>query len=90
MTSCDLALISNIPCTCLILQEYVQYGFISNVTKFELDLTYLPTFRAQSVPKHAPYVNNFDFDLTFDVIGDLDVNEIGFWSTVLAGPSNAF
>ena len=26
--------------------------------------------------KHAPYVNNFEFDLTCDVIGDLEVNEI--------------
>ena len=28
--------------------------------------------------KHGPYVNNFDFDLTCDVIGDLEVNEIMF------------
>ena len=39
--------------------------------------------------KHTPYVNNFDFDLTCDVIGDLEVNEIRFRSTVLAGLSNA-
>ena len=39
--------------------------------------------------KHAPYVNNFDFDLTCDVIGDHEVNEIRFRSTVLAGLSNA-
>ena len=39
--------------------------------------------------KHAPYVNNFDFDLTCDVIGDLEVNEIRFHSTVLTGLSNA-
>ena len=34
--------------------------------------------------KHAPYVNNFDFDLT-----DLEINEIRFHSAVLAGLSNA-
>ena len=87
MTSCDLAFTSNIPCTCLILLEYVQYEFRSDVTEFEPDLTCLATVRAQSV--HAPYVNNFDFDLTCGVIGDLEVTEIRFCSTVLAGLSNA-
>ena len=59
------------------LLEYVQYEFISDVTKFEPDLTCLATVRAQSVNMpHGPYVNDFDFDLTCDVIGDLEVNEI--------------
>ena len=39
--------------------------------------------------KDAPYVNNFYFDLTCDVIGDLEVNKVRFRSTVLAGLSNA-
>ena len=39
--------------------------------------------------KHAPYVNNFEFDLTCDVIGDLEVNNNRFRSTVLAGLSKA-
>ena len=62
------------------LLEYVYYGFISEVTKFEPDLTCLATVRGgeSSMCKHAPYVNNFDFDLTYDVIGRLEVNEIRF------------
>ena len=86
MTSCDLALTSNIPCTCLTLLEYVQYEFISDVTKFESDLTCLATVRVQSV--NMLHVNNFYFDLTCDVIGDLEVNEIRLRSTALAGLSN--
>ena len=39
--------------------------------------------------KHAPYINNFEFDLTCDVIGDLEVNKIRFRSTVLPGLSKA-
>ena len=72
MTSCDLALTSNITCTCLILLEYVQYVFRSDVAKFEADLTCLATVRDQSVNKL-----------------DVEVNEIRFRSTVLAGLSNA-
>ena len=58
------------------------------MTKFEPDLACLATVRAQSV-NMLHIVNNFDFDLTCDVIGDLEVNEIRFRSTVLAGLSNA-
>ena len=39
--------------------------------------------------KHAPYVNNFDFDLTCDVIDDIEVNELRFRSTVFAVLSHA-
>ena len=49
VTFCYLVLASNIPCIWLILQEYVQYGFRSDVTKFEPDLTCLATVRAPSV-----------------------------------------
>ena len=65
VTTCELALTSNILCTCLILIEYVQYGFRSDVTKFEPDLTCLATVRAQSVNIHM--FNNFGFDLTADL-----------------------
>ena len=87
MTSCDLALTSNIPCTCLILLKYIQYLIRSDVATFEPDLTCLATVIAQSI--NMLHVNNFDFDLTCDVIGDFEVNEIKFRSTVLAGLSNA-
>ena len=64
----------------------VQYEFRSDATKFEPDLTCLATVRARSVHIHVPYnVHNFYFDLTCNVIGDLEVNEIRFCSTVLAG-----
>ena len=89
MISCDLALTLNIPYTCLILLEYVQCGFRSDVTKFEPELTCLATVRAHSVNMIHRYVNNFDFDLTCDGIGDIEVNEIMFRSTVLARLSNA-
>ena len=85
VTSCDLALTSNIPCTCLILLEYVQYEFKScDQIWARSDLF---SHRQSPKCKHAPYVNNFDFDLTFD-ISDLEVNKIRFRSTVLAGLSN--
>ena len=62
------------------------------MTKFESGLTCLVTVRAQSVNMlhirlKTTCVNNFDFDLTCDVIGDLEVNEIRFRLTVLAGLS---
>ena len=74
------SLTSNIPCTCLILLEHVQYQLRSYVTKFEPDLTCLATVRALSV--NMLHVYNFDFDLTGGVIVDLEVNEIRFRSTV--------
>ena len=49
VTSSDLDLTSNIPCVCLILLEYAQYEFRSDVAKFEPDLICLATVRAQSV-----------------------------------------
>ena len=43
--------------TCVILLEYVQYEFESDVTTFEPDLTCLATVRAQSVNMlHMPLV----------------------------------
>ena len=57
------------------------------MTKFEPDLK-LFSDRQSPKCKYAPYVNNFDFGLTCDVIGDLEVNEIRLRSTLLAGLSN--
>ena len=61
---------------------------LSDVTENEPNLD---LFSDRQSPKcrHGSYVNNFDFDLTCDVIGVLEVNEIRFRSTVLAGLSNA-
>ena len=66
--------------------EYVQNGFKSDDQIWAR--SDLLSDRQTPMCKHAPYANNFDFDLAYDVVGDLEVNEIRLRSTVLAGLSN--
>ena len=57
------------------------------MTNIELDLVKIVAARAENVS--ILHVNNFDFNLTCDVIGDLEVNKIRFRSSFFPQLSTA-